>query len=91
MVQLSYPYVTTGETITLIIRTFVGKVMSLLFNTPSRFFIAFPPRNVSFNFMAAVAAHSDFGAQENKVSHSYHCFPIYLPEVMGQDAKVLVF
>ena len=29
--------------------------------------------------MAAVTVHSDFGAQENKVSHCFHCFPIYLP------------
>ena len=33
----------------------------------------------SFNFMAAVTICSDFGAQENKVSHCFHCFPIYLP------------
>ena len=31
------------------------------------------------NFTAAVAILSDFGAQENKVSHCFHCFPIYLP------------
>ena len=37
MVQLSHPYVTTGKTIALTIWTFVGKVMSLLFNTLSRF------------------------------------------------------
>ena len=37
MVQLSYPYVTTGKTIALTIWTFVGKVMPLLFNTLSRF------------------------------------------------------
>ena len=41
MVQLSHPYMTTGKTIALTIRTFVGKVMSLLFNTLSRFVIAF--------------------------------------------------
>ena len=41
MVQLSHPYVTAGKTIALIIWTFVGKVMSLLFNTLSRFIIAF--------------------------------------------------
>ena len=35
-VQLSHPYMTTGKTIALTIRTFVGKVMSLLFNMPSR-------------------------------------------------------
>ena len=45
MVQLSYPYVTTGKTIALIIRTFVGKVMFLLFNMLSRFVIDFLPRS----------------------------------------------
>ena len=44
MVQLSHPYMTTGKTIALTIWTFVGKVMSLLFNTLSRFIIAFLPR-----------------------------------------------
>ena len=33
----------------------------------------------SFNFMDAATFWSDFEAQENKVSHSFHCFPIYLP------------
>ena len=33
---------------------------------------------VSFNFMAAVTICSDFGGQENKVCHCFHCFPIYL-------------
>ena len=37
MVQLSHPYMTTGKIIALVIRTFVGKVMSLLFNMLSRF------------------------------------------------------
>ena len=41
MVQLSQPYVTTGKTIALTIQPFVGRVMSLLFNTLSRFVIAF--------------------------------------------------
>ena len=41
IVQLSHPYMTTGKTIALTIWTFVGKVMSLLFNTLSRFVIAF--------------------------------------------------
>ena len=44
MVQLSHPYVITRKTIALTIWTFVGKVMSLLFNTVSRFVIAFIPR-----------------------------------------------
>ena len=45
MVQLSHPYMTTGKTIALTIWTFVDKVMSLLFNTLSRFVIAFLPRS----------------------------------------------
>ena len=45
MVQLSHPYITTGKTIALTLWTFVGKVMSLLFNTLSRFVIAFLPRS----------------------------------------------
>ena len=45
-VQLSHPYMTTGKTIALTRRTFVGKVMSLLFNMLSRFVIAFLPRSI---------------------------------------------
>ena len=45
MVLLSQPYVTTGKTIALTIQTFVGRVMSLIFNTLSRFVIAFLPRS----------------------------------------------
>ena len=45
MVQFSLLYMTTGKTIALTIQTFVGNVMSLLFNTLSRFVIAFLPRS----------------------------------------------
>ena len=45
IVQLSHPYVTTGKTIALTTQTFIGKVMSLLFNILSRFVIAFLPRS----------------------------------------------
>ena len=45
IVQLSYPYTTTGKTITLTRWTFVGKVMSLLFNMLSRLVITFLPRS----------------------------------------------
>ena len=41
--------------------------------------------------MAAITICSDFGAQENKVSHCFHCFPIICHEVMGPDAMILVF
>ena len=45
IVQLSHPYTTTGKTIALTRQTFVGKVMSLLLNMPSRLVIAFLPRS----------------------------------------------
>ena len=45
VVQISHPYMTTGKTVALTIWTFVGKVMSLLFNMLSRFVIAFLPRS----------------------------------------------
>ena len=45
IVQLSHQYMTTGQTVALTRWTFVSKVMSLLFNTLSRFVIAFPPRS----------------------------------------------
>ena len=64
MVQLSHPYMTTGKTIALIIQTFVGEVMSLLFNMLSRFVIAFLLRSKRLNFMAALTICSDFGAEK---------------------------
>ena len=67
IVQLSHPYTTTGKTIALTRRTFVDKVMSLLFNMLSRLVIIFLPRSESFNFMATIIICSDFGAQKNKV------------------------
>ena len=60
---------TTGETTALTRWTFVGKVMSLLFNTLSRFVTDFLPRSRYLTFMAAVTIFSDFGAQENKICH----------------------
>ena len=59
--------------------TFVGKVMSLLFNMLSRLVIAFLPRSKCLNFKPAITICSDFGAQENKVFHCFCCFSIYLP------------
>ena len=57
---------TTGKTIHLTTQTFVDKVMSLLFNM---LFLSFPSKKqASFNFMAVVTVHSDFGTQERKVS-----------------------
>ena len=78
MVQLSHLCMTTGKTTALTIWTFFGKVMSLLSNMLSRFVIAFLPRSKHL-FMGAVTICSDFGAQENKICHCFHCFSIYLP------------
>ena len=79
IVQLSCVYMTTGKTIALT-RWRFSKLTVLLFNMLSRLVITFLPRSkASFNFMAAVTICSDFGAPQNKVSHCFHCFPIYLP------------
>ena len=61
-VQFSHPYMTTGKTIALTRWTFVGKVMSLLFNMLSRLVIAFLPGS-----QPLLIHGSDFGAQEKKV------------------------
>ena len=78
IVQLSHPYMTTRKTIALIRQTFVGKVMSLLFNMLSRLVIAFLPRSkfLLISLLAPVTICSYFCAPQNKVCH---CFPIYLP------------
>ena len=60
MVQLLHPYMTTGKTTALPRRTFVGKVMSLLFSMLSRLVITFLPRSKCLNFMAAVTICSEF-------------------------------
>ena len=91
IVQLSHPYMTTGKTIALTRWTFVGKVMFLLFNMLSRVVIAFLPRSKRLNSMAAVTICSDFGAQKNKVSHCFHCCPIYLPWSDGTRCHDLSF
>ena len=67
IVQLSHPYRTTGKTIALTRRTFVGKVMSLFFNMLSSWSERFFQQQASFNVMAAITICSDFGAPQNKV------------------------
>ena len=96
MVQLAHPYMTTGKTIALTKWTFVGKVLSLLFNTLSRLVIAFLPgsKHLLISWLqlpSTVTVYSDFRAQENKVCHCFHCFPIVCQEVIGPDAMILLF
>ena len=78
MVQLSHPYMTTGKTIALSRRTFVSKVMSLLFNMLSRLVITFLPGSKHLLISRLQPTCSDFRDQENKVCHDFHCFAIYL-------------
>jgi len=80
IVQLSYPYMTTGKTIALTRRTFVGKVMSLLFNMLSRWIITFLPRSKCplISWLQSPSAMI-LEPPQNKVSHCFHCFHIYLP------------
>ena len=92
IVQLSHSYMTIGKTIALTIWTFVGKVMSLLFNMLSRLVITFLPRSKRFLISwLAVTICSDFGAQKNKVWHCFHCFPIYFPWSDGTGCHDLHF
>ena len=84
---------TTGKTIALTRQTFVGKVMSLLFNMLSRLVITFLPRSkcLLIPWVQSPTVCSDFGAQEYKVSHCFHCFPIYLPWSDGTRCHDLSF
>ena len=80
IVQLSHTYMTTGKTIALTKQTFVGKVMSLLFNLLSRLVITFLPRSkrLLISLLQSPSAVI-LGPRKNKVRHCFHCFPIYLP------------
>ena len=79
-VQLLHPYMTIRKTITLIRRTFIGKLMSLLFNILSRLVITFLPRSkpLLISWLQSPSAVI-FETPQNKVSHCFHCFSIYLP------------
>ena len=94
-VQLSHAYMMTGKTIALTRWTFVGKLMYLLFNMLSRLVIAFLPGSkcLLISWLQSPSAVI-LEPKKNKVSHCFHCFPIYLPwsdEVMSPDAMILVF
>ena len=78
-VQLSHPYMTTGKTTALTRWTFVGKVMSLLFNMLSRLVIAFVLRNKCLLISWLQSSSAVILEPQNIVSHCFHCFPICLP------------
>ena len=80
IVQLSHPYMTTGKTMVFTRRTFVGKVMFLLFNMLSKFAITFLPKSklLLISWLQSPSAVV-LEPRKYKVSQSFHCFPIYLP------------
>ena len=82
--QLSHPSMTTGETIALTRWNFVGKVMSLFFNMLSKLVITFHPRSMCL-LSSWLQSHSILILEppQNKVSHCFHCFPIYLSRRVG--------
>ena len=86
--RLSHPYMTTRKTIAMTRPTFVGKVMSLLFNMLSRLVITFLPRNkhllISWLQSPSAVILEPTPPHSNKVSHCFHCFPIYLPWYQAQ-------
>ena len=79
IVQVSQPYTTTGKTIALTRRTFVGKVMSLLFNMLSRLVITFLPRSKCLLISWLQSPSAVILEPRKIVNHCFHCFPVYLP------------
>ena len=91
-VQLSHPYMTTGKTIALTRRTFVGKVMSLLFNMLSRLVITFLLRSKCL-FISWLQSPSEVILEppQNKVCHCFHYLPTYLPWSDGTRCHDLIY
>ena len=92
MVQLSHPYMTTGKTIALTRWTFVGKVMSLLFNMLSMLAIAFLPRrkHLLISWLQSPSAVILEPKKINSVTVSI-VSPSICHEVMVPDAIIFVF
>ena len=92
IVQLSHPYVTTGKTITLTKQTFVGKVMSLLFNMLSRLVVAFLPRRkrLLISWLQSPSAVI-LELQKIKSDTVFTVYPSISHEVMGPDAMIFIF
>ena len=91
IVQLSHSYMTTGKTTALTRQTFVGKVMSLLLNMPSRLVITFLPKSKCL-LISWLQSLSAVILEPRKIkSDSFHCFPIYLPWSDGTRCHDLGF
>ena len=91
-VQLSHPYMSTGKTITLTRQTFVGKVISLLFNMPSRLVITFLPRSMCLLISWLQSPYVVILEPQNIKSATVSTVsPSICLEVKGSDAMILVF
>ena len=91
-VPLSQPYMTTRRTIALTIWTFVGRVMSLLFNTLSRFILAFLLRsNCLLISWLQLPSAVILEPKKRKSVNTSTFSPSICQEVMGPDATILVF
>ena len=92
IVQLSHPYMTTGKTVVLTRWTFVGKIMSLLFNMLSRLVITFLPRSERL-LISWLQSPSAVILEPRKIKSVIVSiiFPSIHHEVMGPDAMTLVF
>ena len=91
IVQLSHSYMTTGKTIALTRRTFVDKVMSLLFNMLSRLVITFLSRRKHL-LISWLQSPSAVILEPPKIkSHCFHWSPIYLPWSDGTECYDLSF
>ena len=93
-VQLSHPYITTSETIALTRWTFVGKVMSLLFNMLSKLVITFLPRSKHLLSLISWLQSSSaviLEPRKRKSDTVSTVSPSVSHEVMGPDATILVF
>ena len=90
--QLSHPYMTTGETIALTRRTFVGKVMSLLFNMMSRLVITFLPKSKCL-LISWLQSPSEVILEPKKIKSDTVSIvsPSICHEVMGPDAMIFFF
>ena len=88
-VPLSHPYMTTGKTIALTTRTFVGKVISLLFNMLSRLVITFLPRSKRL-LISWLQSPSAVILEPQKIKSDI-VSPSICHEVMGPDAMIFVF
>ena len=92
MVQLSHPYMTTGKIIALTRWTFVGKVMSLLFNMLSRLVIAFLPRSNHLLISWFQSPSAVILEPKKMKSVTVSIFPPSVcREVMALDAMIFVF